>query len=93
MSKTFYFLLTERDDTRIGVVGAATSEELNQKVTNAINSHFDIDTPTVIDLNIDNHTCGGQYEFNVIIEHDEDEKVEGNAPYSDSIFIEIIDVY
>jgi len=91
MNKTFYFLLTESDDTRIGVVSAATNEELNQKVTLAINSHFDIETPTVIDLNKEDYMCGKQGEFKVVNNFDrEDEADEDNVV---GIWIEIIDVY
>lgn len=89
MNKTFYFLLTERDDTRIGVVGAATNEELNQKATQAINSHFDINTETVIDLNMEDYMYGKQGEFTVAI----DRESEDADNYTDNIFIEIIDVY
>lgn len=48
-------LLREDDGTRIAVIVAATSEELNQKATLAINNHFDIETPTVINLNPDDY--------------------------------------
>jgi len=91
MNETFYFLLTEHDDTRIGVVGAATNEELNAKVTLAINSHFDIETPTVINLDMEDYKYGDQGDFGVINNSTrEDEDDEDNI---DGIWIETIDLF
>jgi hypothetical protein len=66
------FLLREDDGTRIAVVSAKTSEELNNKVTVAINEHFDIETRTVINLNPDDYQINGG-EFVVSIDTAVDE--------------------
>ena len=80
------FLLREDDGTRIAVVSAETKSELNQKVTVAINEHFDIETPTVINLNPDDYQFNGG-EFVVSIDTAVDE-------YSlAKIFIETITLY
>jgi hypothetical protein len=89
MNKTFFFLLTERDDTRIAVVAASTNEELNQKATMAINDHFDIETETVLNLNMDDYICGDTEEFDVIV----DKNSEDAESYKSNIFIETVDLY
>lgn len=80
------FLLREDDGTRIAVVSAETKSELNQKVTVAINEHFDIETPTVINLNPDDYQFNGG-EFIVSIDKD------GEEDYSAKILIETITLY
>lgn len=84
---SYLFLLREKDDgTRIAVVSAATRSELSQKVTLAINEHFDIETPTVINLNPDDYQMNGG-EFVVSVDKDIDEY------YSAKILIETITLY
>jgi hypothetical protein len=86
MKKT-YFLLTEQDDTVIGVVGAISNEELNEKATIAINEHFDQIIPTVLKLNMEDSMFGNINEVQVKIDFDDDED------YIATIFIQQVFIY
>lgn len=86
MEKTYY-LLTEGDDTVIGVVGCSNNDELNQKVTQAINSHFDIETDTIISLDMEDYIYGRQGEFQIKLESENDDD------YNATIFIQSVEVY
>lgn len=86
MKKT-YFLLTEQDDTLIGVVGATTNEELTEKSTIAINEHFDQIIPTELNLNMDDSMFGKISEIPVKVDFNND------SEYIATIFIQEVILY
>lgn len=86
MKKT-YFLLTEQDDTLIGVVGVSSNEELNEKATIAINEHFDQITPTVLKLDMEDSMYGKVAEIPVKVDFAND------SEYIATIFIQEVMLY
>lgn len=64
-----YFVLSELDDTHIGIVSANTSIELNEKVKLALESHFDLGvTCDPLDIQRVESTHSGTYTLEITVD-------------------------
>lgn len=75
--KQYYFILNERygDQKHIGVVVAGSNEELNDKIKQAIESHFDAEITSELKVELDKVYLkyGAPEEFEVQMNEDGEE--------------------
>ncbi len=70
--KTMYFLLTEDEDSVVGVIAATSNEELSIKAKIAIDQHFDTDIPVGLKLDMEDYMYGRMGQVSVDTEFDND---------------------